>query len=90
MPIHIWFGLCTELCKELYKKPLRFPINIWFGLCTELCKEFYKKTLIILKPGLPFKEIIHAFLLKKSITHNKNESPIMYLLFNCISARSTP
>ena len=38
---------------------------------------------------LSFKGTTKAYLLKISITHNKNLIPLLYLLNNCISAKST-
>ena len=37
-----------------------------------------------------FKGTTHAYLLKMSMTHNKNQNPLLYLLINCISTRSAP
>ena len=39
---------------------------------------------------LSFKGTTHAYLLKRSMTHDKNLIPLLYLLINCISAKSTP
>ena len=39
---------------------------------------------------LSFKGTTHAYLLKTSMTHNKNVVPLLNLLINCISAKSTP
>ena len=44
--------------------------------------------LTILKPFLSFKGTTQAHLLKISIAHNKNLIPLLYLLNNCIAARS--
>ena len=41
-------------------------------------------------PFLSFKGIIHAYLLKISITHNKNLNPLLNLLNNYISPKSAP
>ena len=41
-------------------------------------------------PFLSFKRITQAYLLKISIAHNKNQNPLLNLLKNCISAKSTP
>ena len=41
-------------------------------------------------PFLSFKGTTLAYLLKISITHNKNLLPLLYLLNNYISAKSTP
>ena len=41
-------------------------------------------------PFLSFKGITRAYLLKISITHNKNSNPLLNLLYSCISAKSTP
>ena len=41
-------------------------------------------------PFLSFKGITEAYLLKISITHNKNLNPLLNLLNSCISAKSTP
>ena len=41
-------------------------------------------------PFLSFKGTTQAYLLKISITHNKNLRPLLYLLNNYISAKSTP
>ena len=39
---------------------------------------------------LSFKEIIHAYLLKRSMTHDKNLTPLLNFHINCISERSAP
>ena len=44
--------------------------------------------LTIVTPFLPFKGTTQAYLLKMSMTHDKNLVPLLYLLINCISARS--
>ena len=41
-------------------------------------------------PFLSFKEIFHAYLLKTSIADNEKQMPLLTLLINLISARSTP
>ena len=41
-------------------------------------------------PFLSFKGTTQAYLLKITITHNKNLLPLLYLLNNYISAKSTP
>ena len=41
-------------------------------------------------PFLSFKGITQAYLLKTSITHNKNLNPLLNLLYNCISAKTMP
>ena len=41
-------------------------------------------------PFLSFKGITQAYLLKISITHNKNQNPLLNLLNNCKSAKSVP
>ena len=42
----------------------------------------------MLTPFLSFKETTQAYLLKISITHNKNQTPLLNLLINGISAKS--
>ena len=44
----------------------------------------------MLIPFLSFKGTTQAYLLKISITHNKNLNPLLDLLINCISAKSAP
>ena len=44
----------------------------------------------MLTPFLSFNGTTQAYLLKISITHNKNLIPLLYLLNNCISAKSAP
>ena len=44
----------------------------------------------MLTPFLSFKGTTQAYLLKMSITHNKNLIPLLYLLNNYISAKSAP
>ena len=44
----------------------------------------------MLTPSLSFKGTTQAYLLKISITHNKNLIPLLYLLINRISAKSAP
>ena len=41
-------------------------------------------------PFLSLKGTIQAYFLKISITHNQNLNPLLNLLNNCISAKSTP
>ena len=41
-------------------------------------------------PFLSFKGITHTYLLKISITRNKNLIPLLNFLINCISAKSAP
>ena len=41
-------------------------------------------------PFLSFKGTTQAYLLKISITHNKNLNHLLNLLNNCISAKSAP
>ena len=47
-----------------------------------------RNALTILIPFLSFKGTTQAYLLKISITHNKNLIPLLYLLNNCVSAKS--
>ena len=44
----------------------------------------------MLTPFLSFKGTTHAYLMNKSITHKRYLIPLLYLLINCISAKSTP
>ena len=44
----------------------------------------------MLTPFLSFKGTTQACLLKISITHNKNLIPLLYLLNNCVCAKSAP
>ena len=44
----------------------------------------------MLIPFLSFKGTTQAYLPKISITHNKDLIPLLYLLNNCMSAKSTP
>ena len=41
-------------------------------------------------PFLTFKGATHVYLLKISITHNKNLDPLLNLLINCLSVKSAP
>ena len=52
-----------------------YPYFIWFT------------TWLTLKPNHP--RTIYAYLLKNSISHNKNQTPLLYLLITYISATST-
>ena len=51
------------------------------------CLDMHQQKLYLF---LSFKETTHAYLLKLSMTHNKNLIPLLNLLINCISAKSTP
>ena len=44
----------------------------------------------MLVPFLSFTGATQAYLLNKSIAHNKYLVPLFYLLSDCISAKSTP
>ena len=50
----------------------------------------FLNALTILVPFLSFKGITHAYLLNKSIAHDKYLTPLLYLLNDCTSAKSTP
>ena len=52
--------------------------------------KYFEMLGAMLTPFLSFKGTTHAYLLKISTTHNKNLTPLLYLLINCISARSAP
>ena len=43
---------------------------------------------MILETFLSFKGAAQAYSFKMSMTHNKNQNFLLYLLINCISARS--
>ena len=63
--------------------------HILFGLQLDLSKIFWK-ALVIVKPISSFKGIIHVYLLKLSITHNKKRILLLNLIINCILVRSPP
>ena len=63
--------------------------HVLFGLRLDYFKVFWKPLVIVL-PFLFFKGIMHACLLKISITHNKKQISLLNLLINCISTRSVP
>ena len=50
----------------------------------------FLNALIILLPFLSFIGITHGYLPNKSIAHNKYLIPLLYLLRDCKSAKSTP
>ena len=74
---------------DLLKKLLLWSSQILFCLQLDPFKILWK-TLVIVIPFLSFKGITHAYLLKISITHNKNLNPLVNLLIKFISARSAP
>ena len=41
-------------------------------------------------PFSSFKGATHAYLIKTSMAHNKNQNPLLYLLINYIYARQAP
>ena len=61
--------------------------HILFSLCLNSSQIFWK-ALVIVIPFISFKEIIHVYLLKISITHNQKQIPLLNLLVNFISAKS--
>ena len=79
--------------RNLFKKAyVRFtslidPYFIWF--LSELSKTFWN-ALTIQLPLLLFEKATQAYLKNKSIAHNKYLIPLLYLLSDCISAKSTP
>ena len=75
---------CNHDFIDLLWNSLPFPTHICFGLWLE-----FLKTLVTAIPVLSYKEIIHAYLLQISITHNKKRIPSLNLLFNCIFERSS-
>ena len=60
------------------------PYFIWFSF-----KIIFLNALTILVPFLSFIGTTYAYLLNKSIAHNKYLIPLLYLLSDCISAKST-
>ena len=63
--------------------------HILLGFLSDSFKIFWK-ALIIVIPFLSFKGKIQAYLLKISITHNKNLNHLLNFLINYISAKSAP
>ena len=70
-----------------YSLPL--STHILFGLRFDSFQIFWKELVIVIA-FLSFKGIAHAYLLKISITPNKNLNTLLNLLINCVSARSAP
>ena len=56
----------------------------------ELSKILQNALTVVVIPFLSFKEKTQAYFLKISITYNKDLIPLLYLLINCILAKSTP
>ena len=75
--------------KKIIVNSLPLSTYILFGLRRDLPKIFWN-ALTILTPFLSFKGTTQAYLLKISITHNKNLNPSLNLLINSISAKSAP
>ena len=67
---------------------LPWSSHILFGLRLDSFKIFWK-TLVIVILFLSFKGITRGYLLKISITHNKNLNPLVNVLIKYISSRST-
>ena len=61
----------------------------YFGLRPDLSNISWK-TSTILTPFLSFKGTTQEYLLKMSITHNKNLNHLFNLLINCTSAKTAP
>ena len=51
--------------------------------------DYFLNALPILVPFLSFIGTTHAYLLNKSMAHNNYLTPLLYLLNDCISAKST-
>ena len=84
-----WVSLSFyHFLKELLQNSLPWSIHILFGFLFELSKMLWN-ALTIVTPFLSLKETTHAYLLKISIIYNKNLILLLYLLINCISAKST-
>ena len=60
-----------------------------FGLRFASSKIFWKASAIVI-PSLCFKKYLMHIYYKYQKTHNKNRSPWLSLLINCISGRSSP
>ena len=74
---------------NLSQNSLPLSTHIIFGLRFDSFQVFLEELVIVL-PFLSFKGIAHAYLLKISITPNKNLNTLSNLLINCVSARSAP
>ena len=82
--------------KVLLLNSLTWSTHILFGFLRPLdsaslfSEIILLNTLTILVPFLSFIGITQAYLLNKSIAHNKYLILLLYLLSDCISAQSTP
>ena len=87
------FYFATMISLICYKIHCYYPMPlstlIWFGLGLDSSKIFWT-ALVIAIPFSGFKGVIHAYLLKISITYNKKRILLLDLLINWISARSAP
>ena len=68
---------------------LPLSTHITFGLQLD-SNKFYLKGLAIEITFLSLTGTTHAYLLKISMTHNKNQKHLLCLLINCISVKSAP
>ena len=79
-----------------FQKPLKKIIVKFTTLINHILLGFLPFEIIFWNPLtmlitlLSFKGTTHAYLLNKSIAHNKHLILLLYLLNDCISAKSTP
>ena len=78
---------CNRNFIDLLWNLLPLSSHILFGFWLDSPKFLWKITLLLVIPFLSFKGTTHAYLLKISRTHS-NRNPLLYLLVNCIWARS--
>ena len=77
-----------NLLKSLLQNSPPLPTHILFGFLPS--EIIYWNALTIVLPFLSLKGMTQVYLLKKSIAHNKYLIPLLYLLNDCISVKSTP
>ena len=97
--IYRFYLSCSVICivvfiyinflKELFLNSLPLTTHIFFGFLVESSNIFWNALTMVIA-FLSFKGTTQAYLPKISITNNKNLNPLLNLLINCISAKSTP
>ena len=85
----VFFYMNIVVCHKEYWKMIR---NIrFYNSCFKFgCGNKVDENTVKPRKEAPTREEAHAYLLNKSMAHNKYLIPLLYLLNDCISAKSTP
>ena len=80
----------TDLLQNSLPLLTLLPLPLYVWITTRIIQNIFWKILVIVTSFLSFKGKTHVYLLTLSITHNKNQIPLLLLLINYTYAITAP